>query len=221
MLVGLSKGVWKWVVLMLTLKLGIFPLNSYVIYIYRSIKIEKVFIISIMGKIVYILILVSMIENMDWIKMIGIVSIIIGSIGSISNIEKKSIIGYSSIINVGLTVWLIISSKEWSIEYILYYNLILLILFKSIKRQNKEWMLYSLFMAISIPPFLGFKIKWISLVVLIKNNWIGIVIFIYIILTISSYIYYRWIERVLLIKKKRNKIERVSVDSVLLLLTLI
>ena len=47
MLVGLSKGVWKWVVLMLTLKLGIFPLNSYVIYIYRSIKIEKVFI---MGK---------------------------------------------------------------------------------------------------------------------------------------------------------------------------
>ena len=48
---------------------------------------------------------------------------------------------------------------------------------------------------ISIPPFLGFKIKWIYLVVLIKNNWIGIIIFIYFILTISSYIYYRWIGR--------------------------
>ncbi len=208
---GISNSIIKWIIISISIKLGIYPNNHYIINFYRSISILKVILISTIPKI-WIIYLISeiyleiILNNKNILLIISIISIIIGTINVINNIELKSILGNSSIITMGIIINLLWLNKEWySLYYIEIYSIFNLLLLIGLIYSKNIIILFIIYNFLGLPPLLGFIIKYEYLSLLLHCNII-LTIFIYITITISSYMYLRLIERIISLSLRSQNI---------------
>lgn len=136
------------IIISLLIKLGSVPFNFWVLRLYTSLENRILLYQIIIPKLVYIYILndiyINLIPgrdepNMKYIlivlNIIAILSVIIGSIGGLFNTYYKSILTYSSILNIGFILIGIFNninnneSKYSLIEYLLIYSINTLALF--------------------------------------------------------------------------------------------
>ncbi len=122
--------------LSILIKLGTVPFNYWVLRLYTTLESRILLYQIIIPKIVYIFLLNNIYKyiilelNIEILKkyiiiiyLISILSVIIGSIGGLFNNYFKSIITYSSILNMGFILLGIISNNNINIwwEYIIIY----------------------------------------------------------------------------------------------------
>lgn len=153
------------------------------------------------------LILLSYINSINFILSFIIIRAIIGAIGGINQTNLKNILIYSSFIH---TAWLIsiilLNEILWWMYFLSYIFIIIIFIypFNYLNIQDLKELLYLnsqtslkiiIFLNIlslrGLPPFLGFLIKILSLIVLIKTNLIFISLILLITSFLSFYFYIR------------------------------
>lgn len=134
--------IWDWeneiylwgilfLLLGLLLKLGIVPFNFWVLRLYTQLEIRILLYQIIIPKLVFIYLLYQILNSFATINgsvigffyllilFISILSVIIASIGGLFNTYYKSILTYSSILNMGFILLSI--SQQYKTENILYF----------------------------------------------------------------------------------------------------
>lgn len=118
----LSEDWWQALLaIALSLKIGLVPLHSWVVDIFRALSLWERFYLSVVSKIRPLLLIVQWLPS-DWIYPLGALSIVRGSLMGIIYSDTRHIIACSSIIG---TRWLAIAMSqgpELRVVSILFYS---------------------------------------------------------------------------------------------------
>nr|YP_010329427.1 NADH dehydrogenase subunit 2 [Haemaphysalis kitaokai]UNO53871.1 NADH dehydrogenase subunit 2 [Haemaphysalis kitaokai] len=179
------------------IKLALVPFHFWLTMISENLDALSLFLMLTIQKIIPLFILFSI--KSDLILSIGLISSIFGSIMALNTKLLKKILIFSSISHLGwLAILIYIESNFW-ISYLLLYTLIIFNIIKLISKNNltkisnffmkkllisEKISFICLMMSLSgMPPFIGFFIKLMAIMIIIKITKI-----IMIILVISSLI---------------------------------
>uniref|UniRef100_UPI0030FDF85D NADH dehydrogenase subunit 2 n=1 Tax=Bothriocroton hydrosauri TaxID=59643 RepID=UPI0030FDF85D len=205
------------------IKLGMIPFHFWIISVSETLEMNCLLILLTLQKMIPLFILTKMVSSI--ILMISIMSSIFGSLMAMSFKMIRKILIFSSISHLGwITILIYIKSSFWII-YIMIYSLILFKLFKVLKKNNislimnfflkktmtyEKIMLASSMMSLSgMPPFLGFFMKLISILIIIKFSLLITMILI-ISSLINTYFYMRILSPIFFLSKNLIKTFNVS-----------
>lgn len=178
------------IIICMSLKLGLFPFNVWLIEIYKDFNSKLLIIWSILPKIFFLIVFTKYywLFNNKVFLIWNIISIIIMSLFSYKLVKLSELLGISSIINNSY-LYLIMDKEVFLIYYIIH--ILIISYFLNI---NNLWynniIAYFIFIIwivsiIGIPPFIGFKIKYMILELYYNN----ILVIIGLILSSVYYIY--------------------------------
>jgi NADH-ubiquinone oxidoreductase chain 2 len=137
-----------------------------------------------------------------------IFSIFVGAIGGLNQTSLRKLIAFSSINHLGWILRNIINNENlWKIYFIFYSFLSFCIIFifnnfklfnlnqifsLKIKNKNQKLIFYIPLLSLGgLPPFLGFFPKWITIEIIIFNNFIFLIFLIINFTLITLYFYIR------------------------------
>nr|UYA96506.1 NADH dehydrogenase subunit 2 [Janus sp. 1 GYN-2022d] len=144
--------------------------------------------------------------NMKFTIIIAMISTIIGAIGGLNQTSMRKLMAYSSINHLGwMIASMLISETLWNFYLLMYCLLSTSIIFLlnmnniihinqsfSFNNNNNiiKFSMYSTLLSLGgLPPFIGFLPKWITIEMLIKNNFLFLT-FIMIIMALITLFYY-------------------------------
>lgn len=200
------------------LKLGLYPLNLWIINIYKRFNIELLLIWTLLPKIIFLLIF----NKYYWLftnnifLLWNIVSIVLMSIYGLKLYKLNEILGLSSIINNSY-LYLVLDKELFLIYYSIHIVLIGKYLNKNIRNLwynnviNYIIFILCIISLIGIPPLIGFNIKYMILETYYNN------ILIIFTLIISSIYYISLIKYVSIGKNLINIKSNIGLLSVLLI----
>nr|UXX50315.1 NADH dehydrogenase subunit 2 [Ixodes pavlovskyi]BCL01329.1 NADH dehydrogenase subunit 2 [Ixodes pavlovskyi] len=171
------------ILISMMIKLGSAPFHAWFPQISEGLNFFPFFFLLTFQKIIPLFI-TTLINHSFFIFFI-IISSLVGSFGGLNQTSLKKILAFSSISHLAWMMALIFSNHNFWMLYLLIYSIILM---KIIKTCNKNYnfsifnlnsmkltflnkiMMISLFLSLGgMPPFLGFLMKWISVILMIKN----------------------------------------------------
>uniref|UniRef100_UPI0030FF3DB8 NADH dehydrogenase subunit 2 n=1 Tax=Bothriocroton auruginans TaxID=188736 RepID=UPI0030FF3DB8 len=200
------------------IKLGMIPFHFWVVSISETLKLNSLLILLTLQKVIPLFILTKMISSIFLI--FSVASSIFGSLMAMSSKMIRKLMILSSISHLGwITILISISSNFWII-YLVIYSVILFKIFLILNKNNiymisnfflkkmkthEKIMLVSAMMSISgMPPFLGFFMKLISILMIIKFSMLIMMILIVSSL-INTYFYMRLLSPVFFLSSKLAK----------------
>lgn len=169
--------------LVILLKCGLFPLNMLILKIYKNVNYENLLILTLYPKLFIIYIFI----NYNYIFLNNSVLIVYSILSIIVILWKewdiKLLLGISSIINMSLLLllWLTSENNNILLIFIVYYiinNISLFgLLYKNVN--NTLLLVINIFSLIGLAPLIGFKLKYLLiLMVWLNNNVLGWIILI-------------------------------------------
>nr|YP_003457188.1 NADH dehydrogenase subunit 2 [Astrospartus mediterraneus]CBH40149.1 NADH dehydrogenase subunit 2 [Astrospartus mediterraneus] len=196
------------IVLGLSIKIGIFPLHFWFIDVVSGLKFYEGAFVVIISKVIplYLLMVVGSFSNSSiyWVE--GMISVVVGSFFGLSQIQLRKLIGLSSVAHLG---WLIILFPYLSLWISGFLFLVYVVMsfplfvigslyssehFFKVKNVWNNFS-FSFIFCISIlslagfPPLVGFFYKWIMLYFLVINDGYVTVAILIILSLISLYFY--------------------------------
>nr|YP_010890094.1 NADH dehydrogenase subunit 2 [Gymnopraia lapislazula]WJJ70118.1 NADH dehydrogenase subunit 2 [Gymnopraia lapislazula] len=203
--INLSPNINYLLLTLIIFKSGLFPFHFWVSDIYQVCDIKLLYFISILSKIVIIPIL-YICSNINQLFIIGLFSILVGSISILNQTNIKRIIGYSSIYNIGIVIFISSYNYNISLIYLLIYCIILTFFLLLITTENNiieiihihlfdkykafTWLIIILSFA-GFPPFIGFLAKSLILNILIIYNSMSILLLLIITSIMLYYLYFK------------------------------
>nr|UNO53585.1 NADH dehydrogenase subunit 2 [Ixodes granulatus] len=171
------------ILMSMMIKLGAPPFHMWFPQISEGLNLYPFFILLTLQKMIPLFI-ISIFNNIFIIPFI-IISSITGSIGGFNQISMKKILAFSSISHLAWMMSLIICNQFFWMMYLLIYSMILLKISMNFKKNyivsinnlnlmklnffNKVSMI-TLFLSLGgLPPFLGFFMKWMTVILILKN----------------------------------------------------
>nr|AND96328.1 NADH deshydrogenase subunit 2 [Onitis alexis] len=192
----------------LFLKMGAAPFHFWFPEIIEGLSWNNTLIMLTWQKIAPMMLISYCILNMTYMMLIIIMSTIISGIMGINQISLRKILTYSSINHIS---WMLCSmmyfENMWMLYFIIYsiisFNII--IIFKKFNTYfinqlysilNSQPMIKFFFMLNflslgGLPPFLGFLPKWLTIQVMIENNFIMIPLTVIIMTLMTLFFYLR------------------------------
>nr|YP_010324859.1 NADH dehydrogenase subunit 2 [Ixodes nuttallianus]UNO53780.1 NADH dehydrogenase subunit 2 [Ixodes nuttallianus] len=171
------------ILISMMIKLGVAPFHSWFTQISEGLNFFPFFTLLTFQKIIPLFI-ISIYNHIFMIPFI-VLSSVMGSLSGLNYTSMKKILAFSSVSHLSWMMSLIITNQDFWILYLLIYTLILmkislsfsnnLILTINNLNSKKETLLnkismISLFLSLGgLPPFLGFLMKWISVILIMKN----------------------------------------------------
>lgn len=203
----LSNKIFIYIIIIsIIIKLGAAPFHSWYPQISEGINYSPFFILSSFQKIIPFHI-ISIFQN-NLIILFIIISRIVGSLGGLNQISIKKILAFSSISHISWILSLIIINQNFWIAYLTFYSIILIKITNILNKNNLSLIidlnsikssfsnkiyLFSFILSLGgLPPFLGFFIKWIA-VILISKIFISILLALISSSLINLYFYIRCI----------------------------
>lgn len=219
----------------LLIKIGVAPFHNWLLTVIEGLNFSIVVIILTINKIAPLFML-SYIRGS--IVLVICITILLGSILGLNQNSIKKLIGYSSIFNIGFILSVIKFNLIW-IYYLIVYSilmviLILLIKMKSIHLVNQLIFSRSIVISISIwinllsmagiPPLIGFSVKYMVIICIIKIklNFIIFIILITSLLVMFFYLRLRFISSInnfIMLKIKLFNLKEISVWILLINVT--
>nr|AFU55313.1 NADH dehydrogenase subunit 2 [Haemaphysalis humerosa] len=201
----------------LLIKLAMIPFHSWLILISETLDYDSFLIILTFQKMIPLFILDKMKSSIS--LLMSILSIICSSI-MIYNLKLfKKILIFSSISHLSWMLMIMFSSSNFWMSYMIIYFYMIFCIFKILKKINIVSMNSMMQMKISIedkikiiilfmslggmPPFIGFFIKFLAILIIIKYSIIMMIILILSSL-INIFIYMRMITPSLMMFNKSN-----------------
>lgn len=234
------------IIIGLLFKLGIYPLNYWLVRIYPNLTNTILTYFMTINKILYIILLLKLINNDYLLEKILIIlislTILMASVRGVIEERIKSIITYSSILNTAYILILVIPiiknnaeilkiikiiEELWLFMILYIINIIHMMVILTKSRNDKLirfGIIVSIFSIAGIPPLIGFYPKYYMILETI-NNKIGVSIELLIITLLSillSVIYYLRIIMGKVIKEEEKKEGRegtiVPIGTILIIL---
>lgn len=181
-------------------KIGVAPFYIWLVSVCNSLEWLSLFILLTLQKIIPLILINFFIGWICWLFVI--LRLVIGVIGAFGQKFLKILIVYSSIHHLG---WLILCSEYsdmlWILYLFMYMLIIICIVIILIKNEiiylfcidewkRKMWFAFGILRIGGIPPFLGFFLKWISFIYIIKMR-ILYIFFIILLAVVIFYVYFR------------------------------
>ncbi len=165
--------------ILLVLKLGLFPFYGWIIKVIPNVSSLVIFIIITWQKLFpFILLLYT---NFTMLTVIGLISILSGAVGGIIQKDWIIVAIYSSVNHGGWLIVSILCSINLFIAYFIFYSIIIyffIFLLSTINKLSLRKISIFFFSLIGIPPFLLFWVKWRFLFFgLINLNFLVLIIF--------------------------------------------
>lgn len=171
------------IIISIIIKIGSAPFHSWYPQISEGINYTPFFLLSTFQKIIPLHI-ISIFQDKLIILFI-ILSRIIGSLGGLNQISIKKILAFSSIAHLSWILRLILINQNFWLIYLIVYSIILIKITNILNKNNllsiinlnsikvslpNKIYLFSLILSLGgLPPFLGFFIKWVSVILILKN----------------------------------------------------
>nr|YP_007183159.1 NADH dehydrogenase subunit 2 [Paratenuisentis ambiguus]CCA94490.2 NADH dehydrogenase subunit 2 [Paratenuisentis ambiguus] len=151
-----------------SLKVGLFPFLYWVLVVVKEL-VAKVFIFVILGiqKLVPLIFILKFIHEFIIMDLILVVSSVVGVLFLVGFTDFFSVVSSSSIIHSSWLVVMVTSFPGLMWLYFIIYCFILLILIKVTKHWS--FVVFSVFS--SIPPMLGFYLKWVMFSDYVGSMW--------------------------------------------------
>nr|AZL93516.1 NADH dehydrogenase subunit 2 [Xyela sp. ZJUH_2016036] len=144
--------------------------------------------------------------NIKFMMIIISISVIIGAIGGLNQTSMRKLMAYSSINHLGwMIASMLISETLWNFYLMMYImlssSIVMMLNTFNIIHINQSFLLnnnnniikFSMYLTLlslgGLPPFIGFLPKWMTIEMLIKNNFL-ILTLIMIIMTLITLFYY-------------------------------
>nr|AXS65981.1 NADH dehydrogenase subunit 2 [Curculionoidea sp. 6 KM-2017]AXS65991.1 NADH dehydrogenase subunit 2 [Curculionoidea sp. 5 KM-2017] len=192
----------------LMMKMGAAPFHFWLPEVVSGMKWNMIFILLTWQKIAPMILLFYSTYLPLYLSIIIILSSLISGIQGLNQTCIRKIMAYSSINHVSWMIASIITSlNTWTYYFIIYslinYNIMSILNMHNIFyinqmnklfSQNKKMKFFFMMNFLSLgglPPFLGFLPKWISIHMLIKNNFLALSLLLIILSLISLYFYIR------------------------------
>lgn len=192
-------------------KMGLFPFFFWVKDVYKGLSFYNILLLIIIPKISYLVVLYKILV-FDY-TIIIITSILFSAIIGINQTKIKEILAYSSILNISIIFFMITKANNLYIYYLLLYSFFVLALLLILKYNymleyssgflNIDIYLILLFIVTisGIPPLTGFFLKLTFLYIIFFNNNLIFFLFIILGLSLSLFIYLRFINYIIIYKK--------------------
>nr|ACJ69625.1 NADH dehydrogenase subunit 2 [Enicospilus sp. MD-2008] len=209
--------------LTILMKLGSAPFHSWFINLMNNLSWLNCFILASWQKIIPLMLL-SFNFNKFIIIYSALLSSIISSILGNNHQALRMIMSFSSIINLSwMLIILMFSNKLLMLFFILYLlnNISLMMMFNylnifyinqmiMLKNNFKYYLMINFFSLANLPPFLGFIMKWSSIIIL-SMTLNHLLLLIFIMMSLMSFLFYtRIMLSLLLFYKFYNKINLIK-----------
>nr|YP_006576347.1 NADH dehydrogenase subunit 2 [Ixodes ricinus]AEM23565.1 NADH dehydrogenase subunit 2 [Ixodes ricinus] len=171
------------ILMSMMIKLGSAPFHTWFPQISEGLNSLPFFLLLTFQKIIPLFIISLIIHNLFIFFIVS--SSMIGSLGGLNQTSLKKILAFSSISHLAWMMALIFSCHNFWMLYLLIYSMILIKIIKTfMKNYNfsilnlnsmkltffNKMVMISFFLSLGgMPPFLGFFMKWISLILMLKN----------------------------------------------------
>lgn len=161
------------------IKTGVAPFHNWVLTVIEGLDLFIVIIILTINKIAPLTLLRYIARRMIIIMCL---TILLGRVMGLNQNSVKKLIGYSSIFNIGLILAVVKFNFIWMM-YLLVYSIMLLIIYTLLKRRKINFINQIVFRGIiskkislwinilsigGIPPLIGFSIKYMVIIYIIK-----------------------------------------------------
>nr|YP_009332010.1 NADH dehydrogenase subunit 2 [Amblyomma sculptum]APH07707.1 NADH dehydrogenase subunit 2 [Amblyomma sculptum] len=174
------------------IKLAVVPFHFWLTSLSEMIDFSSLWVILTMQKMIPLIVLYT--YNVEIIIMFAAISSIIGSILALNSKTIKKILIFSSISHQGWMISLILMKSNFWLTYLLIYSTLIFKISSSLTKVNfinmtslffinnkypEKISIISMMLSLGgMPPFLGFFIKLMSIIILINNFNIIIIILI-------------------------------------------
>nr|WEF75027.1 NADH dehydrogenase subunit 2 [Amblyomma sculptum] len=174
------------------IKLAVIPFHFWLTSLSEMIDFSSLWVILTMQKMIPLIVLYT--YNVEIIIMFAAISSIIGSILALNSKTIKKILIFSSISHQGWMISLILMKSNFWLTYLLIYSTLIFKISSSLTKVNfinmtslffinnkypEKISIISMMLSLGgMPPFLGFFIKLMSIIILINNFNIIIIILI-------------------------------------------
>nr|YP_010709577.1 NADH dehydrogenase subunit 2 [Rhagonycha satoi]WCS40173.1 NADH dehydrogenase subunit 2 [Rhagonycha satoi] len=202
------------------IKIGMAPFHFWFPEIIYGLNWINSMIILTWQKIAPMILFMFNMTNNSFVIFIIISSAIISSVMSLNMINLKKILAFSSINHMSWMMSMMVFSKMiWIIYFIIYtMSTMILILFLnkfkilfmnqiSMLNNKKEMIMFFMLGFVSfmgLPPTIGFISKWLTIQVLIWENWLFLTIILIILTTLMIFIYFQLMIYSILFNSKKN-----------------
>nr|UNO53715.1 NADH dehydrogenase subunit 2 [Ixodes ovatus] len=192
------------IIISMMIKLGVAPFHSWYPQISEGMNYPPFFILSSFQKIIPFHI-ISIFQN-NLIILFIIMSSMVGSLGGLNQMSMKKILAFSSISHMSWILSLIMINQNFWMVYLTFYSIILMKITNILNKNNLSLIinlnsmkssfsnkiyLFSFILSLGgLPPFLGFFMKWIA-VILISKIFISILLALISSSLINLYFYMR------------------------------
>lgn len=192
-------------------KMGLFPFFFWVKDVYKGLTFYNILLLIIIPKISYFIVLYKILI-FDF-TIIIILSILFSAIIGINQTRLKEILAYSSILNISIIFFMLTKANNLFIYYLLLYSyfviaLLLILRYNYMLEYSSGFLNVNIFLILlfvitisGIPPLTGFFLKLTFLYVIFFNDNLTFFLFVIIGLSISLFIYLRFINYIIIYKK--------------------
>nr|UPX88707.1 NADH dehydrogenase subunit 2 [Aphodius rufipes] len=187
-------------------KMGAAPFHFWFPEIMEGLDWTNSFIMLTWQKIAPMILIMYTNININYISFCIIISMVISGVQGINQISMRKILAYSSINHIGwMLAAMMFMETIWSYYFIIYtimsFNIIIILktynifylkqFFVSMNKQYLTKLLFTMnFMSLGgLPPFIGFMPKWLTIQMLINNNFYSLT-FIMMVLTLMTLYFY-------------------------------
>nr|AYU71294.1 NADH dehydrogenase subunit 2 [Eucnemidae sp. 4 ACP-2013] len=208
------------------MKLGAAPFHFWFPEVMEGLSWMNCMILLTWQKIAPMIIMMYVKTMFKFMIMVILICMMISGVMGISQTTLKKMLTYSSINNIGwMLSTMILQSKIWIIYFIIYsmttINLILILkqnkiftinqLIQKTKNSNNKMMLMLNFLNLSsIPPFIMFLPKWITLNEMINQNMIMIASFMTILTLLTTFMYMKIMMPSFMLSMKSQKMNYIK-----------
>nr|WRO44949.1 NADH dehydrogenase subunit 2 [Fissocantharis imparicornis] len=208
------------------IKIGMAPFHFWFPEIINGLSWVNSMIILTWQKIAPMMLFMFNMTNNSFMIFIIISSVIISSVSSLNNINLKKILAYSSINHMSWMASMMIFSKMiWMLYFLIYtFSTIILILFLnkfkillmnqiSFLNNKKEMIMFFMLGFVSfmgLPPTIGFISKWLTIQVLIWEEWLFLTVILIILTIFMIYIYFQLMIYSILFNSKKNNFLKIN-----------
>nr|YP_010350319.1 NADH dehydrogenase subunit 2 [Ixodes barkeri]UOK09748.1 NADH dehydrogenase subunit 2 [Ixodes barkeri]UOL50391.1 NADH dehydrogenase subunit 2 [Ixodes barkeri] len=190
------------IIMTIMIKLASAPFHSWFPQISEGLKMDSFFLLSTIQKLIPLQ-MISIYSNSKILIFI-IMSSLIGTLGGFNQTSLRKILAFSSISHLSWMMTLILCNQFFWLIYFIIYSLILYKIINFIKKNKlnfikninlqkfsnfSKFSLFSYFMSLAgLPPFMGFMLKWFSILLIL--NKMTFILFILIISSLINMYYY-------------------------------
>nr|WRO45103.1 NADH dehydrogenase subunit 2 [Lycocerus orientalis] len=202
------------------IKIGMAPFHFWFPEIIYGLTWFNSMIVLTWQKIAPMILFMFNMSNNSFIIFIILTSLIISSLSGLNMINMKKILAFSSINHMSWMMSMMMFSKMiWILYFSIYsFSTIILILFMnkfkilfinqiSFLNNNKEMVLFFILGFVSfmgLPPTIGFISKWLTIQILVWENWLFLAIIMISLTILMIYIYFQMMIYSILFNSKKN-----------------